>query len=63
MEIGWSTTGPTDSAVDLAELFEAVPADLPEAALVEHLLSLHRVKARLDAAVSAATNVFDAKKT
>jgi len=53
----------TIDTADLAGLFDEAPADLPEAALVEHLLVLHRVKARLDAAVTAATGVFDAKKT
>ena len=37
-------------------------ASLPEAALVDHLLELHRAKAWVEGALSAATSVFDAKK-
>lgn len=47
----------------LAERLEAEPADLPEAALIEHVLALHHLRARLDGALSAATSAFDAKKT
>ena len=37
-------------------------ADLAEPALVEHLLELHRLKARVEGAIASATGAFDAKK-
>ena len=52
----------TDVSV-LRALDAAACADLPESELTEHLLELHRLKARVDGALSAATGAFDAKKT
>lgn len=49
--------------IDLAALLDGDVASLPEAALVEQLLALHRVKARIDGALSRVVSVFDAKKT
>lgn len=63
MRVGSSGDGATITAEVLAELLDAVPADLAEGALVEHLLTLDKADACLAAARCAAAGALDAKKT
>ena len=55
---------PDDPGVTVLDPLDAAAcADLSEEALRQHLLELHRLKARVDGALTAATGAFDAKKT